>query len=253
MKITHLLFAIALTLWACGCQSVSPATQEKLSETDTQARENYESVDLAAIQAGQIQKLLASATQNIDKGFRFQDSGKEVARDIEGQAIFVEVPGPNGVMIKAPLYVDWSTELSLNSYVDLANNVEGLELTVGQLEQLQTASNQIYRTTPNRNGLRLKIDKAGGTNTNGDALGKLKAGQANDRNATGDAVTGAITADWEGRITFLGNGIVEFTNGVEKIAGKLIELSPHGAASGLVKAVIETDSGPVTKIIPAPK
>ena len=74
MKTLLILIAV-LALTSCG--TLSKSAQNNLSQSDTQARNNVELVNLAAIQAGQIQKLLSSTTQNIDKGFRFQDQGKD--------------------------------------------------------------------------------------------------------------------------------------------------------------------------------
>jgi hypothetical protein len=160
-------------------------------------------VNLAAIQAGQIEKLLSSATQNIDKGFRFQDQGKDYVRDQEGNIVFITVPGSD---VQVPLTSEWSTEVSLNSYVDLANSVEGLQLKVGTITEA-AGINQKYSAIPQRDGLDLSITKSGGSTTNSEAIAALLAGYVKDKEASGEATRKAIEAEWNGKVALVGKSV----------------------------------------------
>jgi hypothetical protein len=230
-----------IAILVSGCASLDRQAQRNLAAGETQAKQNTDTVNVAAIDAGQIQKLLSSATNNVDKGFRYQEAGKEVARDTQGEVLFVTVPTASGT-IQAPLYVDWSTDVSLNSYVDLTNEVEGLVLEVGQLAGLQTDSNQVYRTTPNRNGLRLVIAKAGGSRTNYEALSALKSGQVGEKTASGIAVDAALKTEWAGRVSFLQAGGEIMVAIADKIVGRLIA-EPVTTASGALQMLVENLQG----------
>ncbi len=246
---TRLTIAFVLIVFT-GCGTLTKRAQTNLSETDTQARRNAERVDLAAIQAGQIDKLLSSATQNIDKGLRIQDSGKDLARLPDGTPVMLTVQTAAGP-VTTPIYSEWTYEASLSSYVDLTSGgIEGLELDVGKVVEA-VGGNLGLSTVPKRDGLSLSIVKAGGSTTNSDAIRALKGGQADNKAAAGVAVAEAVQIDLAGKLEIV-DGVARLIDSTGKaIEGVLVAINPVAAGANLAEVILKTESGEVVKrIIP---
>jgi len=224
-----------------GCATLDKEAQRNLAAQE----KNSDAVNLAAIQAGQIDKLLSSATSNVDKGFRLQDSGRDVVRDTKGDVVYVDVLGPNGP-IKAPLYSQWSTDISLNAYADLANGVQGLHLAVGDIAQGLTG-NAAYSSIPRRNGLSLTIQNAGGTTTNADAISKYMTGKTDRTKVAGDALVNAVTAEWRGKALAIGETVALIKAGGEVAVGIIQAVNPIAGAVGLARVVLEDGTTEVVK------
>jgi len=234
------LILIAVAVAVTGCASLTKEAQRNLVSNGS----NAERVDLAAIQAGQIQKLLSSATSNVDKGFRFQDAGKDVVRLTDGSILHVDVPTPNGV-VSSPVYSEWSTEVSLSSYADLVNGLTGLQLEVGKVVEL--TGNAGFSTIPKRDGLTLRIESAGGSVTNAPAISALKAGQAANRTAGGEAVEKIVTATWAGRALIIGESVALVKAGGEVAVGIIEAVNPVAGAVGVARVVLEDGTTEVVK------
>jgi len=236
------LLVIVFGAILCGCATVSRQAQHNLSDT---TNKNLMQENLAAIQAGQVQKLLSSATQNIDKGLRVQAQGKDVVRLPDGTPYEMTVMTQAGP-ISAPVQAEWSYEASLSSYVDLAGgSVEGLALHVGKIVE-SLPGNIGMSTIPKRDGLSLVIAKSNGSSTNADAINALMSGQAANTNAAGDALAKVIQIDWEGR---KGTYVEVITAAGEVAKGVLVALSPYGAAGDTLKAVFRTADGDLENVL----
>ena len=254
MKFIQMLVCAVMCMFVTSCSVLTKEAQRNVSETQTQSRANIapngETADVykQAITAGQINKLISSATQNIDKGYRLQAGGRDVVRDIDGNVVYQEVLTPDGKTVKVPLYTEWTDDQSLNSYLELPENLEGATFKVGDIYQ-PTSGNRFYSSTPVRNGLSISITKSGGAGVAAEAIAAYSGGHAAEREATGDALERAVKAEWVGKISLLENGVVEVIKQTgESVIGKLIKLTPYGAAAEAAEVVLEKD-GVVQKFI----
>jgi len=241
------LIVVIFAAILCGCSTVTKQSAHNLSDT---ANRNMVETNLAAINAGQIQKLLSSATQNISKGLRVQANGQDVVRMPDGSPYEITVMTEAGP-ISAPVQSTWSYEASLSSYVDLAGgDVEGLALHVGKIVE-SLPGNVGMSSIPKRDGLSLIIDKSSGSSTNAEAIKALMTGRAENTTAAGQALAKVIEIDWEGRKgTYV--EVVKATG--QAVKGVLVALYPASGTGDALKAVIRTADGLVEEaLVEAPE
>jgi len=243
MRLTILI--MVASLFAGGCRTLSKKSQENISETPAQARANIApnqataDVYMAAFAAGQNSKLVSSATQNVDKGYRHQDAGKLPARDVDGNIIWIELPGPNGMMMRTPLMVEYSSEFSLSSYIDLTGGVRGLGIDVGKIV-FPPDGNRSFGVAPFRDGLSITAVEIGGgaSSANADAITAFMQGQAANKTAAAQGLTSAIAAEWVGRgkqIEYLSNGLVR----IGEMVGKQILAVRLGPAGKVLDVLVK--------------
>jgi hypothetical protein len=234
-----------------GCGTLTRQAQNNISQTDNQSNASSERVELERVRAGNALTRASSATQNINKGLRWQEQRQEPVKLPDGSIYETSQVLANGQVIKTPIMATVFYDVSFSTHADLTGGAKGASLGLGTVAPPTTMDK--YNTFAQRDILRVTIDETGGTATNAESISALRAGAAAEKAAAGAALVNAIAAEWEGKEKqLLGRAVVIKQLG-ESIEGVLATLNPISGTTKAVATLIKDGiAEPEVKIIDNP-
>jgi len=237
MKPKTKLVAFALVLASvllAGCGATgSLARSDRADRNRVAPTDRDRDVLLAAIAKNQT-ALGAKIDSNIEKGLVIKNETEDFARDTKGEVVVIELADGT----KSTIATKSTIDVRLNSFHELAQQLEGFELDVATRSTAQVGTNQVFGAS-GFDGLRLRINNAGGAGLKSDNIRALSEGRAVEKSAAAKAAVEAIRARWEG----LRGLTIELSNGARGIIREVNSVTPMGVGRAAVEMVLENEDG----------
>lgn len=233
----NLCMACMMILMACmmaGCGTTGLFASSQTDKNTVAPTDRDRDVLLKAIAENQT-TLATKLDSNVEKGLVIKNKSTDVVRDTAGQVVVINTAdGPKTLIASSEI------DVRLNSFHELASQLNGLELNVATKADVQAGTNQIYGGTQ-FDGLRLKIQSSGGGSTlNPDNIRAPYEGRSLETQARADL----FEAYWKGRTGYAATVITTAGEAVTGIVKEVLKVTtPGGQAVAIAELALETAAG----------